>query len=69
MRASLFGDAEESVYRHYDHEVRKNMGAGVRIQELERELAAARAAAIAAPTATAPGPEGFWRRLRRRFGG
>lgn len=69
VRASLFGDAEESVYRHYDHEVRKNMGAGVRIQELERELAAARAAAIAAPTATAPGPEGFWRRLRRRFGG
>ena len=69
VRASLFGDAEESVYRHYDHEVRKNMGAGARIQELERELAAARAAAIAAPTATAPGPEGFWRQLRRRFGG
>ena len=60
-RASLFGDAEESVYRHYDHEVRKNMGAGLRIQELERELAAARAAA--------PGPAagGWWARLRRLF--
>lgn len=35
----LFGDAEESVYRHYDHEVRKNMAAGQRIMELEREVA------------------------------
>lgn len=34
----LFGDAEESVYRHYDHEVRKNMAAGHRILELEREV-------------------------------
>jgi SAM-dependent methyltransferase len=68
VRVSLFGDAEESVYRHYDHEVRKNMGAGLRIQELERELAAARAAAIAAPPASVPGPAGFWQRLRRRLG-
>lgn len=35
----LFGDADESVYRHYDHEVRKNMQAGRRIQELEQEVA------------------------------
>lgn len=35
---SLFGDAEESVYAHYDHEVRKNMAAGARIAELERQL-------------------------------
>lgn len=35
----LFGDAEESVYRHYDHEVRKNMTAGARIMELEQEVA------------------------------
>lgn len=34
----LFGDAEESVYRHYDHEVRKNMQAGLRIQELEQQV-------------------------------
>jgi SAM-dependent methyltransferase len=40
---ALFGDAEESVYRHYDHEVRKNMAAGHRILELEAEVAALRA--------------------------
>ncbi len=39
----LFGDAEESVYAHYNHEIRKNMVAGHRILELEAELAAARA--------------------------
>lgn len=38
---SLFGDAEESVYAHYDHEVRKNMAAGQRILELEQALAEA----------------------------
>ena len=35
---SLFGDREESVYAHYNHEIRKNMGAGVRIAELEAEV-------------------------------
>ena len=35
---SLFGDREESVYAHYNHEVRKNMAAGARIAELEAEL-------------------------------
>jgi SAM-dependent methyltransferase len=40
---ALFGDAEESVYRHYDHEVRKNIAAGGRILELEAEVAALRA--------------------------
>lgn len=35
----LFGDAEESVYRHYDHEVRQNIRAGHRILELEAQLA------------------------------
>lgn len=39
---ALFGDREESVYRHYDHEVRKNIAAGGRIAELEAELAALR---------------------------
>lgn len=41
----LFDDADESVYRHYHHEVRKNMEAGgilaghqARIAELEQEL-------------------------------
>ena len=39
---SLFGDREESVYAHYNGEIRKNMAAGARIAELEAELAAAR---------------------------
>ena len=38
---SLFGDAEESVYRHYNGEVRRNMAAGARIAELETALAGA----------------------------
>ncbi len=36
--ASSFGDREESVYSHYNGEVRKNMSAGARIAELEAEL-------------------------------
>ena len=39
----LFGDAAESVYAHYYHEIRQNMRAGARIQELEREVEALRA--------------------------
>lgn len=35
---SLFGDREESVYAHYNHEIRKNMAAGARIAELEAEV-------------------------------
>jgi len=38
----LFGDAEESVYAHYNQEIRKNMAAGHRIQALEREVEALR---------------------------
>jgi len=34
----LFGDAEESVYRHYEAEIRKGIAAGNRLIELEREL-------------------------------
>ena len=65
---ALFGDAEESVYAHYNHEIRKNMGAGQRIAELEAELAALReqvpkaVQAGASPVAEqSPGPSG-WRR-------
>lgn len=36
---SLFGDREESVYAHYNHEIRKNIAAGARIAELEAEIA------------------------------
>jgi hypothetical protein len=35
---SWFGDKEESVYSHYNGEVRRNMRAGARIAELEAEL-------------------------------
>lgn len=37
-RMAIFGDREESVYSHYNDEVRKNMSAGARIAELEAEL-------------------------------
>jgi SAM-dependent methyltransferase len=40
---SLFGDAAESVYGHYNGEVRRNIAAGHRILELEQQLAAAQA--------------------------
>jgi SAM-dependent methyltransferase len=36
---SLFGDATESVYTHYNDEVRKHIAAGTRLMQLERELA------------------------------
>jgi len=39
---ALFGDREESVYQHYNGEVRANMAAGGRIAELEAEIAALR---------------------------
>jgi SAM-dependent methyltransferase len=35
----LFDDAEESVYRHYQHEIRKNMQAGTILAEREQALA------------------------------
>lgn len=40
---SLFGDAAQSVYSHYDHEIRKNIAAGHRILELEAQLERERA--------------------------
>ena len=39
----LFGDAAESVYTHYNDEVRRHIAAGLRLQQLEAELAAERA--------------------------
>ncbi|MBS0515433.1 MAG: class I SAM-dependent methyltransferase [Proteobacteria bacterium] len=40
---ALFGDRAESVYAHYNHEVRKNIAAGGRIAELEAQTEALRA--------------------------
>jgi SAM-dependent methyltransferase len=62
---SLFGDRDETVYEHYNHEVRKNMDAGRRIAELEAEIERLRASA-GAPSAGVPStkrqPRSWWRR-------
>jgi len=62
---SLFGDREESVYAHYNHEVRKNMSAGGRIAELEEEVRQLRAQAQASPNGPA-GTKPDWRWWRRK---
>ncbi|MET0230156.1 MAG: class I SAM-dependent methyltransferase [Rhodanobacteraceae bacterium] len=65
---SLFGDREESVYTHYNHEVRKNIDGGHRIAELEAELAQLRGEASASTDitettdTTAPRKRAWWRR-------
>lgn len=66
----LFGDAAESVYRHYEHEIRKNMQAGALLQNADAELVAERSAhaqtrarldaALAQPTPSTTRP--WWRR-------
>lgn len=63
---SLFGDRDESVYAHYNHEVRKNMAAGARIAELEAEVARLQAQA-ADPTSGADHERSAlgWRRWLR----
>jgi SAM-dependent methyltransferase len=58
---SLFDDAEESVYRHYYHEIRKNMAAGELLAGKDRELADLRAAQ--APAGPAEPRRAWWRRL------
>jgi len=64
---SLFGDSEESVYAHYNHEVRKNMGAGQRIAELEREIERLRGAVSSSMPDPAAAPNRgrrWWHRKR-----
>jgi ubiquinone/menaquinone biosynthesis C-methylase UbiE len=77
---STFGDREESVYQHYNHEIRKNMAAGGIIAGLEHELGELRAQlavlrelpqivnpiASSQPAASAP-PPNWWQRLLRRL--
>lgn len=64
---SLFGDRDESVYAHYNHEVRKNMAAGARIAELEAEVARLRtqAAEAASGAERRERPVRGWRRWLR----
>lgn len=59
---ALFGDREESVYSHYNSEVRRNMAAGARIAELEREIETLRAA-DPANRDTPPRRMAWWRRF------
>jgi SAM-dependent methyltransferase len=42
---SLFGDREESVYRHYEQEIRHHIASGEVLADLERRLAQAQARA------------------------
>jgi len=45
---SLFGDREQSVYRHYENEIRKNIAAGGVLADLQTRLALAQARALVA---------------------
>ncbi len=59
---ALFGDREESVYSHYNSEVRRNMAAGARIAELERENEMLRASSRRNSEAPQK-PMAWWRRF------
>ena len=50
---SLYGDAHESVYAHYDDEVRRNIAARARIAAQESEIATLKHAA-SSPNASVP---------------
>lgn len=56
----LFDDAAQSVYRHYHHEIRKNMLAGEILQGKEREIEALQAALRELQDRP---PRPWWRRL------
>ena len=60
----LFDDAEESVYAHYHHEIRKNMSAGERLASMERQLEDLKAA-VDESASRPQGPGRWWRRLFR----
>jgi SAM-dependent methyltransferase len=55
---SLFDDADESVYAHYYHEIRKNMAAGGLLADKDRQLEALRE-----ELTRAAGRPPWWRRL------
>ena len=60
----LFDDANESVYEHYHHEIRKNMAAGELLASMERQLEDLKADADNSSTgAQAPGR--WWKKLFR----
>lgn len=57
---SFFGDRQETVYAHYNHEIRKNMGAGARIAELEAEIARLKAGVEEGRPSVTPAPRRTW---------
>ncbi len=60
----LFDDAEESVYEHYHHEIRKNMAAGELLASMQCQLEELRAAiSDSSPVPQSPGS--WWKRLFR----
>jgi SAM-dependent methyltransferase len=63
---SLFGDREESVYAHYNREIRKNMSAGARIAELEAEVERLRGGAPSTLVQDNPPRRRDWRWWRRK---
>jgi len=52
----LFSDAEESVYQHYYHEIRRNMETGQILRDLEDRVASLQSELLAANLAAASGP-------------
>jgi hypothetical protein len=64
---SLFGEQGESVYRHYQHEIRHNIAAGAVLADLERRLADAEARAEAAEQRLRALPPAAPRRWLRWF--
>lgn len=56
----LFDDAGESVYRHYHHEIRKNMQAGRLLEERDRAIAELQAGRDRKPAAATAGPRRTW---------
>ena len=58
----LFDDEQESVYQHYQHEIRKNMSAGTILAERERELDEARKR-LALHEADQDSAKPWWRRF------
>lgn len=59
---SLFGDEEESVYDHYNHEIRKNMQAGGLLADRDQEIERLKAELQATADANRP----WWTRLLGR---
>lgn len=58
---NLFDDADESIYRHYHHEIRKNMAAGEILAARDREIAELRTALETRKVEPPQSP--WWRRL------